>query len=74
MIGPCSQCKYWKFSNQVHPGWGHCYAAQEQTENQYYKAAPAPEQPRFVAIGSNKTTGILATNAQFRCNEFQPKR
>jgi hypothetical protein len=73
MIGPCSDCRFWKFKNTVHPGWGHCYAAQEQTEKQYYAEEPDPTLPKFAALGSNKVTGILATNEAFRCNEFQPK-
>lgn len=74
MIGPCHLCKFWKYANTVHPGWGHCYAAQEKTEKDYYAKTPRSDRPKFVAIGSDKITGILATNAKFRCNEFQPKR
>ncbi len=72
MIGPCHRCKFWKYANTVHSGWGHCKAAQEQSEKEYYRESP-PENPRFVAIGSQTITGILATHANFRCNEFQPK-
>lgn len=73
MIGPCSTCRFWKFANTVHRGWGHCYAAQEQTEKEYYSQLPDPDKPRFVVIGSKLVTGILATNAEFRCNEYQRK-
>lgn len=73
MIGPCSTCRFWKFANTVHPGWGHCYRAQEMTENQYYDRKPASDRPKFAALGSPKVTGILATNEDFKCNEYQPK-
>lgn len=83
MIGPCHSCRFWKFANTVHPGWGHCYAAQEQTEKQYYDQSPdAEHRPKrgagkasagFVAIGSNSVSGILATRKTFKCNEYEPK-
>jgi hypothetical protein len=72
VTGPCSTCRFWKYKNTVHPNWGHCKRAQEQTETVYFSEHPE-ERPRFIAIGSPKVTGILATHAEFRCNEFQPK-
>lgn len=75
MIGPCGSCKYWKFANTIHEGWGHCYRAQEMTETEYNtELDPDDEAPRMVAIGGKKESGIFATEISFECNEYQRKR
>lgn len=73
MIGPCQNCRFWKYKNTVHQDWGHCKRTQEMSENDYANFELSEDKPRFVAIGSLKQSGMLATQATFKCNEFQEK-
>lgn len=75
MVGPCLTCKFWKFANTIHEGWGHCYRAQEMTEDEYNnKSDPDEGESNMVAIGGKKESGIFATREEFECNEYQKKR
>jgi hypothetical protein len=74
MIGPCRDCIFWHHSGEVHDNWGHCYKAQEMTDDGYEENTPDDEKSRMVAIGCEEEEGVFATFVTFECNEFRTKK
>lgn len=76
MTGPCIRCRFWHHRDKIHKGWGHCFKAQEMTDEEYSRSRKSPDTnvAKMVAIGDDHTNaGIFATFKVFECNEFKPK-